>query len=106
MGSSASKFFEIPKYFLFSEKGIYSGSAEEKDFNYKVVPNAPKEGEKTLRCYTWHGRMCIDMTEDVDMHEYPLTEDGYKDMLAMLEELYQTSETVKTAVFTVLLISQ
>ena len=77
MGSSASKYFEIPKFFLFSEKGIYSGSAEEKDFNYKVVPNAPKEGDKTLRCYTWHGRNCIDMTENVDMHEYPLTEEGY-----------------------------
>ena len=97
MGSSASKYFEIPKFFLFSEKGIYSGSAEEKDFNYKVVPNAPKEGDKTLRCYTWHGRNCIDMTENVDMHEYPLTEEGYRDMLAMLEELYISSPQTRTA---------
>jgi hypothetical protein len=35
MGSSASKYFEIPKFFVFSKKGRFAGSAEERDFNYK-----------------------------------------------------------------------
>ena len=26
MGSSASKYFEIPKFFVFGEKGIFTGS--------------------------------------------------------------------------------
>jgi len=88
MGSSASKYFEIPKFFVFGEKGIFTGSASEKDFNYKVVPNVPKEGEKSLRAYIWAGDKCIDKSEGVEMKEFPLSEEGHKQMLCWLEEEY------------------
>ncbi len=90
--SSASQYFEIPKYFLFSEKGIYSGSASEKDFNYKVVPVCPKEGDKCLKAFVWAGQMCVDKSENATVKEFAFSEDGYKEMLAWLESEYLSRE--------------
>lgn len=97
MGSSASKYFEIPKFFVFGEKGIFTGSAAEKDFNYKVVPNCPKEGDKSLRAYIWAGEKCIDKSENVEMREFPLSEEGHAEMLAWLEEEYLKRDDAKPA---------
>lgn len=95
--SSASQYFEIPKFFLFSEKGIYSGSLESRDFNYKVVPQCPKEGEKKLKAFVWHGRKCIDKAEDVQEMEFPFSQEGYDEMLAKLEEICLSSAEVPTS---------
>lgn len=97
MGSSASKYFEIPKFFVFGEKGIFTGSAAEKDFNYKVVPNCPKEGGKSLRAYIWAGEKCIDKSENVEMREFSLSEEGHAEMLAWLEEEYLKRDDAKPA---------
>ena len=95
MRSSASELFEIPKFFLFSEGGTFSGSAEEKDLNYKIVPHKVKDGESTLECSTWNGRLCIDKSDPV-VKTYPLDQEGYDRMLADLEEEYRSRDTVKT----------
>lgn len=92
--SSASKYFEIPKYFLFSEKGIYSGSSAEKDFNYKVIPHCPKEGDKLLKAYIWSGENCIGCSEGTEEKDFPLSEEGYEQMLHWLEEQYLSREEV------------
>lgn len=94
--SSASKYFEIPKFFVFGEKGIYSGSAAEKDFNYKIVPICPKEGDKSLKAFVWSGQKCLDKSENVTEKEFPLSEEGHRQMLDWLEELYLSKEEVKT----------
>ena len=99
MGSSASQYFEIPKFFVFGEKGIFTGSASEKDMNYKVVPNCPKEGDKTLRAYVWSGRSCLDKAEDAEMKEFPLSEEGHREMLDWLESVYLSRETVPTHIY-------
>ncbi len=90
--SSASKYFEIPKFFLFSEKGIYSGSSGERDFNYKVVPFCPKEGESLLKAFIWSGEKCIDCSENVTEKDFSLNEEGYKEMLSWLESEYLSRE--------------
>lgn len=86
MGSSASKLFEIPKFFLFGEGGIFSGSLDCRDFNYKVIPRRPKEGEKELEAIVWSGRNCIDKAENKESKLFELSEEGYNDMLRWLEE--------------------
>lgn len=95
MGSSASQYFEIPKYFVFSEKGIFAGSASERDFNYKIIPNIPKEGEKSLRAYIWSGELCLEKSENTEMKEFPLSEEGHAQMLNWLEEEYLKRDEVK-----------
>lgn len=92
--SSASKYFEIPKYFVFGEKGIYSGSAAERDFNYKIVPVCPKEGERLLKAFIWSGENCIDKSENVTEKAFPLSEEGHGEMLRWLEEQYLSREEV------------
>lgn len=96
-GSSASEYFEIPKFFFFKEKGIFSGSREDRDFNYKVKPDCPKEGEKLLKAYYWSGRNCIDKSENVTEKAFPLSQEGYDDMLKWLEEQCMSCPQVKTA---------
>ncbi len=95
MGSSASQYFEIPKFFVFGEKGIFTGSAAERDFNYKIVPNCPKEGDKSLRAYIWAGEKCIDKSENVQMKEFELSEEGHGEMLRWLENEYLSRPEVK-----------
>lgn len=85
MGSSASKLFEIPKFFLFSEGGIYSGSLDCREFNYKVIPHRPKEGEKELEAFVWRGRKCLDKADNSESRRFPLSAEGYEEMLGWLE---------------------
>ncbi len=94
--SSASKYFEIPKWFVFSVKGIYSGSCGERDFNYKIVPVCPKEGDKCLRAHIWRGQNCIDLSDNIDVKDFNFTEEGYCEMLKWLEEQFLSREIVKT----------
>ncbi|MBQ4486452.1 MAG: hypothetical protein II936_05555 [Oscillospiraceae bacterium] len=89
MRSSASEFIEIPKFFTFSVFGKFSGSASEKDMNYKVVPEKREDGN-VLNCYVWSGRNCIDKSENVQHTEYPLTQEGFDEMLAFLDNEYKS----------------
>lgn len=93
--SSASKFIEIPKFFFFSEKGIYSGSRSDRDFNYKAVPICPKEGDKLLRASYWSGEKCLDLSSDVVTREFPLTEEGHSEMVKWLDECCLARPEVK-----------
>lgn len=97
MGSSASLYFEIPKFFVFSVFGKFSGSAEEKDLAYKVVPVKRDEGN-VLTLSIWSGINCIDKSEDVKTTEYPLTQEGYDSMLAALEGEYLSRPDVPSRV--------
>ena len=89
MRSSASEFIEIPKFFTFSVFGKFSGRASEKDMNYKVVPEKREDGN-VLNCYVWSGRMCLDKSENVQHTEYPLTQEGFDEMLTYLDNEYKS----------------
>lgn len=81
--SSCSKVLEIPKFFLFSEGGIYSGGKYDKSFNYKIVPS-----KEDMTCYIWFGKNCIDKTENVESRVYPLSEEGHSEMVKWIEDSY------------------
>ncbi|MBQ7990796.1 MAG: hypothetical protein IJ251_07090 [Oscillospiraceae bacterium] len=95
MGSSASKLFEIPKFFLFGEGGTFAGSASEKDLNFKIVPHKVKDGDSYLECSIWNGSLCIDKSEPT-VKKYALDREGYDKMLSDLEAEYNSRETVTT----------
>ncbi|MGN0665533.1 MAG: hypothetical protein ACI4KF_03300 [Huintestinicola sp.] len=90
--SSASEYFELPKYFYFSEMGIYSGSRTDRDFNYKVVPVKPKEGDRMLKAYWWSGVNCIDKSDNVTERDFEFSPEGHGEMLKWLEEVYLSRE--------------
>ncbi len=93
--SSASEYIEIPKYFFFSQKGVYSGSKSDRDFNYKVIPNCPKDAKKTLKAYCWRGKNCMEKSEDVVEREFSFDEEGHAAMVKWLEDEMQALPTVE-----------
>ena len=81
--SSCSKIMEIPKLFLFTEGGIYSGGKYDKSFNYKVVPS-----KEDMTCYIWFGKYCLDKTEQSESRVFPLTPEGHAEMVKWIEDAY------------------
>lgn len=81
--SSCSKIMEIPKLFLFTEGGIYSGGKYDKSFNYKVIPS-----KEEMTCYIWYGKLCLDKTEEKESRSFPITEEGHRDMVKWIEDTY------------------
>ena len=81
--SSCSKLMEIPKFFLFSEGGIYSGGKYDKSFNYKVIPS-----KEDMTCLIWFGKKCADKSENVEKRSFSLSEEGHSEMVKWIEESY------------------
>lgn len=81
---SVSAVFEIPKFYYFQSGNDYSGSRG--DFSYKII-----NGEN-LKCLTWHGRLCSMKAQIENEAEFPVTEDGFSQLVAWLEEKYSESE--------------
>ena len=84
--SSCSKIMEIPKLFLFTEGGIYSGGKYDKSFNYKIVPS-----KEDMTCYIWFGKNCLDKTEKSENRVFPLSPEGHSEMVKWIEETYENS---------------
>ena len=84
--SSCSKILEIPKFFLFTEGGIYSGGKYDRSFNYKIVPS-----KEDMTCFIWYGKNCLDRTESHEEKKFPLTAEGHAEMVKWIEETYLAS---------------
>lgn len=81
--SSCSEIMEIPKFFLFTQGGIYSGGKYDKSFNYKIIPL-----KEELDVYIWFGKNCIDKTENVEERKFPMSEEGHSEAVKWIEETY------------------
>ena len=77
---SVSEIFEIPKFFYFESGNDYSGSKG--DFSYKII-----NGEK-LKALTWHGRLCSMKAEIEHEAEFERSEEGFKEMIRWMEDMY------------------
>lgn len=85
--SSFSKIMEIPKYFLFSEGGIYSGGKYDKSFNYKIIPEKDK-----LIVSVWFGKNCLDKTDNAETKEFEHNEESFKEAVKWIEETYLNAD--------------
>lgn len=74
--------FDIPRVFYFKSQNIFTGSR--KELNFRIVPN-----DETLEVCTWHGFICHDLAEIEQQQTFPLSDEGYEQMLSWLEEQYQ-----------------
>ncbi len=81
--SSASELMEIPKLFLFTEGGTYSGGKYDKSFNYKIIPS-----KEDMTVWIWFGKNCLDKSENAVSKVYPLTKEGHAEAVAWIEETY------------------
>ena len=78
---SVSDIFEIPKFYYFESGNDFSGSKD--DFSYKIV-----NGD-SLKCMTWHGRLCSMKAEIEHEAEFDRTQEGFDSMIKWLEEQYK-----------------
>lgn len=78
---SVSAIFDIPKFYYFDSSNDYSGSKG--DFSYKVITG------DTLKCLTWHGRLCSMKAEIEHEQEFERSQEGFDSMIKWLEEMYE-----------------
>jgi len=78
--TSASKIFEIPKFYYFESGNDYSGSMG--DFAYKII------NSNNLKCLTWHGKLCSMKAEIENEKEFEKTQEGFDELIKWLESKY------------------
>lgn len=85
-----SRHFEIPKFFYFEAKNSTVGGRN--TFNYKIDPVevavSDEQKEKRFSVKIWYGALCSELAEIVSESEFPLNDDGYKDMIYWIDEEY------------------
>lgn len=77
---SVSEIFEIPKFYYFDSGNNFSGSKD--DFAYKIITG------DTLKCMTWHGRLCSMKAKIEHEQEFERSQEGFDSMIKWLEERY------------------
>ena len=80
-GTSVSEIFQIPKFYYFKSGNDYSGSRG--DFSYII-----KNGD-TLKCLTWHGRLCSDKASIENQKEFEKSQDGFDELVKWLEKTFR-----------------
>lgn len=76
--------FDIPRLYYFQSKNVFTGSR--KSLNFRIIP----DGE--LKVSTWHGFVCSELAEMEEEASFPITEEGFAEMLLWLEAIYQRTE--------------
>lgn len=83
--------FDIPRLYYFESGNIFTGSRD--SLNFRIVP---KDGEMTA--FIWHGFICSELAEMEAEQVFPLSKEGFDEMLLWLEEKYRRcrADTGKT----------
>ena len=77
---SVSEIFEIPKFYYFDSGNDFSGSKD--DFAYKIITS------DTLKCMTWHGRLCSMKATIEHEQEFERSQEGFDSMIKWLEQRF------------------
>ena len=80
--------FDIPKPFYFESGNYFTGSKG--NLNFKIIP---KDG--IFHVSVWYGFICSDLAEMEDFAEFPLSEEGFQNMLGWLKAQYDTQKEEK-----------
>lgn len=86
MGTSASEIFDLRNFYFYQCGNIFTGSLNK--FNYKIIPN---DGEITV--LTWHGMLCSNLADIEHEEKFPLTQEGFDNMIKWLESTYKSEST-------------
>lgn len=100
-------YVDLPTFSYFTFGNIWSGSLLG-DYNYKIIPKG-KDEPPVLHTIVWYGTLCLEKTEPAEEFDFPLTDEGYEEMIAALNEkidtyrknkLFGTGENTPTEVST------
>ena len=80
-----SEIFDIPKFYYFESKNIYTGSKG--NFNYKIIPG------ETLVGQVWHGKLCSMKATIEQEQSFSMTQEGFDQLIAWLEQCYKDGST-------------
>lgn len=74
--------FDLRNFYFYSCGNKFSGSLN--GFNYRIDP-----ADNALKVITWHGMLCSRKAEIESRSEFPLTEEGFEQMVQWLEAEYE-----------------
>lgn len=86
MSTSASEIFDLRNFFYYQSGNVFTGSLG--SFSYKIVPK-----DKELKVMTWHGMLCSELAQIEHEADFPLTQDGFDNMVKWLEDTYKSSNS-------------
>lgn len=82
MENYISKIFDLRNFYFYQSGNSFTGSLD--SFSYKIIPD-----KETLTAMIWHGMLCSDLAEIEQQKEFPLSQEGFNDMVKWLEDTYQ-----------------
>ncbi len=85
MSTSASEIFDLRNFYFYQCGNTFTGSLN--GFDYKIVP----AGEE-IKVQTWHGMLCSDVADIEHTNSFPLTEEGFENMVKWLENTYKSEK--------------
>ncbi|SDA27864.1 hypothetical protein SAMN02910447_02899 [Ruminococcus sp. YE71] len=77
-------YIDVPTIAYFEFGNVWSGSLLG-TFNYKIIPKS-KDEPPVLHVTIWYGTLCLDKSEIAEEFDCPLSEEGYEELIAMLNE--------------------
>ena len=69
----ASEVYDIPQYTYFEFGNTFTGSYGK--LSYKIIPG------ENFTVQIWHSRLCSELADIEEEQTYPMTEDGFHEML-------------------------
>jgi hypothetical protein len=82
MSKSASEIFDLRNFYFYQSGNSFTGSLD--GFNYKIEPQ-----KDVFKAMTWSGKLCSELDVMDNENKFPFTEDGFKDMIKWLEDIYK-----------------
>ncbi len=82
--------FYVPNLATFLNDNAYLGSFH--GLRFRLKPAARGEGEQkeqVIEALVWYGIYCLELSQVVAEASFPMTEEGYADMLAWLDGQYR-----------------
>jgi hypothetical protein len=86
--------FYVPNLATFQNDNAYLGSFHGLRFRLKPSKRETEDGEeRTIEALVWYGLLCLEKSEVVSETVFPMTDDGYAEMLVWLDEQHQIMES-------------
>ncbi len=86
-------YIDVPPLAYYEFGNIWSGSLLG-DYNYKIIPKS-KEEPPVLHTIIWYGALSLEKSEPVEEFDFPLTEEGYEELIAAMNERIHTYRNKK-----------